>query len=298
MSLHLAVKIMKMRHQLGDDQGELIQLGHTLVQLTTKNTTLMPRLAAEIQTTASLIPHLLTVLSKLHHMDTMMKTMITKVTTVNSAIQMLKTAVDLTDVIPLEEDTVLTKRHIFLTQSVSKIFSSDTLIVRSHTHLMIGTLNLTSMRCSLTISRIHMMPHQSPMPPQSITQFIMDPFISHAALDMEEREQQGTELLDMFAHTVTSHLIDVPVADTPGTQKIAASQVNLQKMRSTMPTNALSSSKRHMQDVRSHSRCGEAMDRRRDAVTVNSAKNRGIHNALPASLSLTATFAHLFAQME
>merc|ERR1719464_331378 len=65
----------------------------------------MPRLAAEIQTTASLIPHLLTVLSKLHHMDTMMKTMITKVTTVNSAIQILKTAVDLTDVIPLEEDT-------------------------------------------------------------------------------------------------------------------------------------------------------------------------------------------------
>ena len=300
MSLHLAVKIMKMQHQLGDDQGslELIQLGHTLVQLTTKNTTLTPKLVVKIQTTASLIPHPLTVHLRLHHMDTMTKTMITKVTTVNSAIQILKTAVDLTDVIPLEEDTVLTNRHIFLTQSVSKIFSSDTLIVRSHTHLTIGMLNLTSMRCSLTISRIHMMLHQSPMPPQSITQFTMDQSISHAALDMEEREPQGTELLDMFAHTVMLHLIDVLVADTPGTQKIAASQVNHQKMRLIMPTNALSSLKRHIQDVRNHSRCGEAMDRRRDAVTVNSAKNSGIHNALPASLSLTATFAHLFAQME
>ena len=200
--------------------------------------------------------------------------------------------------IPLEGDTVPTKRHIFLTQSVSKIFSSDTLIVRSHTHLTIGMLNLTSMRCSLTIFRIRMMLNQSLILLQSITQFTMDQSISHAALDVEERELQDMELLDMFAHTVTLHLTDIPVADTPGTQKRAAYQVNHQKMRSIMPTNALSSSKRHIQVVRSHSRCGEAMDRRRDAATVSSVKNSGIHNALPASLSLTATFAHLFAQME
>jgi methyl coenzyme M reductase beta subunit len=89
MSLHLAVKIMKMQHHLEDDQGslELIQLGHRLVQLTTKNMTLMPTKVVKILITASLILHRHTVLSKLHHMDTMMKTMIIKVTTVNSAIQ-------------------------------------------------------------------------------------------------------------------------------------------------------------------------------------------------------------------
>ena len=287
---------MKMQRHQGEE--DIIQLNERRDQLITKNMTLTQKLVAKILITASSIPQSHTVPTRPRHSTSMMINMMTIAMTVSYPIQMSRTAVDLTCVIPLEEGTVRTNRHIFLTQNVSKIFSSDTLIVRSHTHLMIGMLNLTSMRCSLTISRIHMMPHQSPMPPQSITQFTMDLFISHAALDMEEREQQDTELLDMFAHTVTSHLIDVPVADTPGTQKIAASQVNHQKMRSTMPTNALSSSKRHMQDVRSHSHCGEAMDRRRDAVTVNSAKNRGIHNALPASLSLTATFAHLFAQME
>ena len=131
----------------------------------------------------------------------------------------------------------------------------------------------------------------------SITQSTMDQSISHAALDMEEREPQDTGLLDMSARTVTLHFIDVPIADMQGTQKTAC-QANHQKMRLIMPTNALSSSKRLIQDARSHSRCGEAMDRRRDAATVNNARKTGIHNALPASLSLTATFARLFAQME
>ena len=222
--------------------------------------------------------------------------MITKVTTVNSAIQMLKTAVDLTDVIPLEEDTVLTKRHIFLTQNVSKIFSSDTLTVRS---LTIDMLNLTSKRCSQTIFRTHTMFNPSPKLHQFTTQFIMDQSTSHAvARDMGEKERQGTQLLDMFAHTVTSNRIDATLADMQETQRKAVYQVNLQKMRSIMHTNALSSSKRRIKDVRSHFPCGEAMVRRRDAVTVSSVRNSGILSALPASLSLTATFAPLCARME
>ena len=295
-SLHLAVKITKMQHLLRDDIDAGIP-GHTLVRPITKNTTLMPKLAVKIQTTASLIRHLLIVPMKQRHMDTITMTMTIKAMIASSAIQIRKTAVDLTDVILLEEGTVLTSHHISLTQSVSKISSSDTLIAKRRTNLTIGMLNLTSMRCSPTIFRIHMILQSTRRLPPSITQSTTAQSISHAALDMEEREPQDTDPLDMSAHTVTFHLIDVPIADTQGTQKTAC-QANHQKMRSIMPTNALSSSKRLIQDARSHSRCGEAMDRRRDAVTVNSARKTGIHSALPASLSLTATFARLFAPME
>jgi len=290
---------MKMQHHPGEDQDslELIKLGHTHVQLTTKNMTLILNQVVPILTTAFMrrLPH--TVLSKPRHSTSMMSTSITKVMTASPRIQMLKTAVDPTDVIPLEEDTVRTKHRTFLTQNVSKIFSSDTLIVRL-THLTIGMLSLTSMRCSLTISRIHMMSNQSlVLPPQFITRCIMDQSINHATLDVEERERQGTELLDMFALTVTPHPIDAPVAGTRETQMEAVCQAN-QKTRSIMPTNALSSSKRRIKDVRSHFLCGEAMVRRRDAATVNSVKSNGILHALPASLSLTVTFVPLFAQME
>ena len=111
-SLHLAVKITKMQHHLRDDIGDG-KLDHAPVQPITKNTTLMPKLAVKIQTTASLIRHLLIVLTKQRHMDTITMTMTIKAMIVSSAIQIRKTAVDLTDVILLEEDTVLTSRHIF-----------------------------------------------------------------------------------------------------------------------------------------------------------------------------------------
>jgi len=105
-----------------------------------------------------------------------------------------------------------------------------------------------------------------------------------AALDMEEKEQQGTQLLDMFAHTVTSNHIDAILADMLEIQKIAIFQVNLQKMRSIMHMNALSSSKRRIKDVRSHFPSGEVMARRRDAATASSVKRTGIPSVLPASL--------------
>ena len=296
VTLTLAVKITRMQHHLGDDI-DIGKLDHAAVQPITKNTTLMPKLAVKIQTTASLIRHLPTVLTKQRHMDTITMTMTIKAMIASSAIQIRKTAVDLTDVILLEEGTVLTSRHIFLTQSASKISSSDTLIAKRHTNLTIGMLSLTSMRFTQTIFRIHMILQFMRRLLPSIIQSTMDQSISYAALDMEEREPQDTGLLDMSARTVTLDFIDVPIADMQGTQKTAC-QANHQKMRLIMPTNALSSSKRLIQDARSHSRCGEAMDRRRDAATVNNARKTGIHNALPASLSPTATFARPFAQME
>ena len=195
---------------------------------------------------------------------------------------MLRTAEDLTGVIPPAGGIAPAKTHIFLTQNVSKTFSSEKLTVRS---LTTGMLSLTSTRCSPTTFRIHMILQLPPTPHQFITQFIMDLSTSRAAaLDMEEKEQQGTQLLDMFAHTVTSNHIDAILADMLEIQKIAIFQVNLQKMRSIMHMNALSSSKRRIKDVRSHFPSGEVMARRRDAATASSVKRTGIPSVLPASL--------------
>ena len=118
----------------------------------------------------------------------------------------------------------------------------------------------------------------------------------HIAADIEDHRidiQLGTRGIELF-HTVED--IEGGMLETMSMNPCPVSTVMI-LMSSTMHMIALNSLRKLTQDVRSHSLCGEEMDKRKSAETVKSVAINGSQSVHQVSWQLNVTSALQFALM-